>query len=171
MPATAVRRPVPAIVFLLILSLLAAIVWWRVLHRASDASTPNGTKNSCSSSAPSKPVALPAPKSVSLTVLNGNGKSGLAATISNQLKARGFKIAKYGNDDPVAGVAEIRYTSKYATAATVVKAYLPGATLVHLDGTTAGVTVSLGAKFAALASATAVQKALSTASKAPAPTC
>ncbi|MGI8880029.1 MAG: LytR C-terminal domain-containing protein [Jatrophihabitans sp.] len=171
MPANAVRRPVPAIVFLLILSLLAAIVWWRVLHRASDASTPKGTKSNCSTSAPSKPVTLPAPKAVSLTVLNGNGKSGLAATISNQLKARGFKIAKYGNDDPVTGVAEIRYTTKFATAATVVKAYLPGATLVPLDGTAAGVTVSLGAKFAALASAAAVKKALTTASQAPAPTC
>lgn len=170
MPATAVRRPVPAIVFLLVLSLLAAIVWWRVLHRASEASTPKSNK-SCSTSAANKPVALPTPKTVSLTVLNGNGKSGLAATISNQLKARGFRIAKYGNDDPVAGVAEIRYTTKFATAATVVKAYLPGATLIPLDGTTAGVTVSLGAKFAALASAAAVKKALITASKAPAPTC
>ena len=39
MAGTSVRRPIPAVVFILLLSLLSAIVWYRVLNR-SPASTP-----------------------------------------------------------------------------------------------------------------------------------
>lgn len=173
MAAAGTRRPIPALIFLLVLSLLAAVVWWRVLHRADQSSGATG-KNSCSSSSSSsgaKPSALPRPAKVSVTVLNGNGKSGLAATVSKQLHARGFKISTYGNDDPVAGVAEIRYASTYAASATVLHAYIPGATLVLRSSTPAGVTVSLGAKFRSLASTKQVKAALTKASTAPAPAC
>ncbi|MDQ1721771.1 MAG: hypothetical protein QOI26_1505, partial [Pseudonocardiales bacterium] len=33
------RRPLPALAFLLALSILTGIVWWRVLHRAEPAGT------------------------------------------------------------------------------------------------------------------------------------
>jgi hypothetical protein len=171
MAAAGARRPIPALIFLLLLSLLAAIVWWRVLHRAQQTGTGRTSSSCAQPSGTAARTVLPAPSKVRVTVLNGNGKSGLAASVSRQLRARGFKIATYGNDDPVAGVGEVRYTAAYAPAATVVHAYFPGAVLVVRSVTPSGVTVSLGAKFKAVATSAQVKVALAKASAAPAPTC
>jgi membrane protein implicated in regulation of membrane protease activity len=46
MAAAGARRPIPALIFLLLLALLTAIVWWRVLHRAEQTST-GRTSSSC----------------------------------------------------------------------------------------------------------------------------
>ena len=37
MATSTARRPLPALAFLLALSLLTALVWWRVLHRSDSA--------------------------------------------------------------------------------------------------------------------------------------
>jgi LytR cell envelope-related transcriptional attenuator len=170
MAAAGTRRPIPAIVFLLVLSLLAAVVWWRVLHRADEAGAGSGARSSCSQ--PTGTAAkLPSPSRVRVTVLNGNGKAGMAASVSRQLRARGFRIATYGNDDPVSAVAVIRYAASYATSATVLHAYFPGATLVLSSSAPAGVTVTLGTKFKSIATAAQVRTALAKAGTAPAPTC
>ena len=115
MAATGNRRPFPAIAFLLILSLLAAVVWWRVLHRADQDSTTTTTNNPTCSTQTAKASALPAPKSIKVTVLNGNGRSGLAESVGKQLKSRGFKSVVWGNDDStVSGVGDPRLTSRDA---------------------------------------------------------
>jgi LytR cell envelope-related transcriptional attenuator len=173
MATTGTRRPFPAIAFLLILSLVAAIVWWRVLHRADQTgATQNTGSSSCARpTAGATAAALPAVGRVKVTVLNGNGRAGLAATVSKQLKARGFKSVAVGNDDPVSGVGEIRYAAAYAASATVLHAYFPGTILVLRASTPAGATVSLGSKYRALATASQVRAALVRASSAPAPTC
>ena len=171
MAAAGARRPIPALIFLLLLSLLAAIVWWRVLHRAEQTSTGQSSSSCARPSGTATKAVLPSPAKVRVTVLNGNGRSGLAASVSRQLRARGFKIATYGNDEPVAGVGEVRYTAAYASDATVVHAYFPGTVLVVRAGTPSGVTVSLGAKFKTMATRAQVKAALAKASTAPAPTC
>ena len=171
MAAAGARRPIPALIFLLLLSLLAAIVWWRVLHRAEEASTGHSSSSCARPSGSAAKTVLPSPAKVRVTVLNGNGRSGLAAIVSRQLRTRGFKIATYGNDDPIAGVGEIRYAAAYAPAATVVHAYFPGTVLVVRSGTPSGVTVSLGAKFKAMATRAQAKAALAKASTAAVPTC
>lgn len=170
MATTGTRRPFPAIAFLLILSLIAAIVWWRVLHRADQSSATPSKSNSCARPTGGT-TALPAVNRIKVTVLNGNGRAGLAATVSKQLKARGFRTVTYGNDDPVSGVGEIRYAAAYAASATVLHAYFPGTTLVLRASTPTGATVSLGAKFRAMATTSQARAALVKASSAPAPTC
>jgi hypothetical protein len=142
-----------------------------VLHRAEQTGTGRTSSSCARPSGTAAKTVLPAPSKVRVTVLNGNGTSGLAASVSRQLRARGFKIVTYGNDDPVAGVGEVRYTAAYAPAAAVVHAYFPGSVLVVNASTPSGVTVSLGAKFKTMATRAQVIAALAKASAAPAPTC
>src|ERR1022692_1258885 len=124
------RRPVPALAFLLALLVLTAIVWWRVLHRdqSDSGSSGNGLTagtlvQSCNSSGSPKFV-LPRPASVTIKVINGSTKDGLAATVLTDLKARGFKTTGTDTVTDTAQlttlsteVAEIRYgTSGKANA-------------------------------------------------------
>ncbi len=169
MAGPSARRPIPALVFLLALSLLSGLVWWRVLHRGSESSastTPTPSHSTCVTT-PARVVALPKPTTVTLKVLNSTNTSGLAKTVSSELHARGFKIADYGNDPvPGAGVAEIRYGPKALAAARLTSIYLPGSVLVADKDTTTAVTVSLGAKYKTLATAAQVAAGL----KKPTPT-
>lgn len=62
-----------------------------------------------------KPAAKPTvpAKQISVRVLNGTDRAGLAATVAGQLKSKGFKVVKVGNT-PEAGVA--KSTLRYGTA-------------------------------------------------------
>lgn len=156
------RRPLPALVFLLALLLLSGLVWWRVVHRVDSAHPTQAVSPTCTTRT-TKPVALPSPKSVQVTVLNSTGKANLATTVSGQLRAKGFRIARVGNDPKaVAGVAEIRYGPKAVAAARLTQIYLPGSTLVPNSGTSAGVVVSLGGKYTSLATDAQVARGRST---------
>src|SRR4051794_36805468 len=102
------RRPLPALVALLALTLLTALVWWRVLHR--DSGTDKSTA-SCDKTKSTQTV-LPRPASITVYVLNSTTRSGLAKTTASALTKRGFKISGYGNDTGkpvIPGVAEIRF--------------------------------------------------------------
>ncbi|MDQ1738906.1 MAG: hypothetical protein QOE53_558, partial [Pseudonocardiales bacterium] len=115
------RRPLPALAFLLALSILTAIVWWRVLHRpepAGNASQPTVTPSaSCTPAA--KAVRLPAPAAVSVVVLNGAGRDLLATKVSGQLKSRGFTMGTPGTTTALTGVGEIRYGAAGRAGATL----------------------------------------------------
>ena len=179
MAATSVRRPIPAVVFILLLSLLSAIVWYRVLNR-SPSSSATGSKSTSHSCAPkavqttptgkataakAKPIAWPATAAVHVSVLNGTQRNGLARSVAAQLKARGFKIGAVTNDPtgPVA-VTQVRYGATAATAARLLQLYLPGSTLVANSSTTPTVVVSLGASYRSLATNAAVARAKRTGS-------
>lgn len=161
------RRPLPALAFLLALSILTGIVWWRVLHRAE----PRGTASSPTPSQSarctpgSRAVKLPTPASVTVTVLNGAGREQLASTVSNQLKGRGFATGTPGNAPPLTGVAEIRFGTAGRSGATLLSYYLPGAKLASAGRRDAKVEVVLGSGFRALASAATVSRAVANASK------
>ena len=93
MSVSTARRPLPALAFLLVLSVLTAIVWWRVLHRpdASSSTAPPSHSAAPLTCAPGKAVRLPPARSVLVVVLNGANRDQLATQVSTQLKARGFR--------------------------------------------------------------------------------
>jgi hypothetical protein len=145
MSAPVTRRPLPALVLLIVLTLLTALVWWRLLQR-------DGNKSKCGSG----PVTttLPAPALITVTVLNSTDRKGLARTAADQLQKAGFKISTFGNDighAPIPGVAEIRFSTDQADAATLLRYYIRGATMAHSTGTAQGVlAVSMGMRFHAV---------------------
>jgi LytR cell envelope-related transcriptional attenuator len=153
------RRPLPALVFLLGLSLLTALVWWRVIHR-SDSSSSSSASSSC---APASNTAVPQPAAVTVNVLNSTDRAHLARSVAGSLRKIGFHVTGYGNDDPgivVNGVAEIRYGPKGNDAATLLSFYLPGATLVATQRSDSGVVVSLGTKFHSVSTTAQARKAM-----------
>lgn len=164
------RRPLPALMLLLALTLLTALVWWRVLHRddgQASANTPCPT--------PSVTAALlPRPSSVSVSVLNSTTRPGIARATATTLTKLGFKVAGFGNDAPkvhVTGVAEIRFGPAQMKDASLLTYYFPLAKLVPRVGEPAGlVVVSLGAKFKAVATSRAAVAAMRSAHITLAPT-
>lgn len=155
MTSPGIRRPLPALIFVLALCLLAALVWWRVLNRDDPAPEHQAT---CSTTPAQPPTQLPKPAAVTLSVLNSTNHNGLGASVLALLKKDGFKIpAAAGNDTtPVAGVAEIRYGPTGTGGALLLAYYLPGSTLVTTDSANSTVVLSIGAKYKSLATAAAV---------------
>ena len=160
------RRPLPALAFLLALSVLTGIVWWRVLHRPEPADpvrTPVAGQPTCTPGA--QPARLPTPRSVRVVVLNGSGRDLLASRTSGQLKSRGFTVGTPGTTSPLGGVAEIRYGTAGRSGATLLGYHVPGAKLVPASRTDARITLVLGSGFRALAPAETVNKALAAVTK------
>lgn len=177
------RRPLPALVAIAALTLLTALVWFRVLHRSNaQATATNSTCPTPTVSAPA-PSALPKPGLVTLVVLNSTERNGLAGGVRTVLLKDGFQIpsqaagdgTQYGGHGLITGVGEIRFGPSERVAAALVSYYLPGATLVQTDASGATVIVSLGQAFVSVASPAAVTAAIAAAhqhvtSPAPSPT-
>lgn len=156
-PSTA-RRPLPALVFLLILALLTAIVWWRVIHRVSSEASAAKPSPSCS---PAAVTVVPPPTTVTVHILNATNRQGLAAGVRSKLAKAGFVVADIGNDDvPIAGVAEIRYGPAGRAAGKLVAYYFPAATLIGSARTDNQVEIALGAKFTAVSTTAIVKQAM-----------
>lgn len=164
------RRPLPALVLLIALTLLTSLVWWRVLHR-DDGQAAAGSK--CPKPGSSASL-LPRPASVAVSVLNSTTRTGLARSTATTLTKIGFKVAGYANDLPkvhVAGFAEIRFGPDQRKDAALLAYYFPGAKLVPLAADPhAIVVVSLGAKFKGVATARTAGAAMSSAHVSLAPT-
>ena len=88
------RRPIPPLIFLLVLALAAAGVWWNVLrqHEAQSAD-----KAEACATAQQAPPSLD-PATVSVRVLNSTDAPGLAQTVADELGARGFTVSEVAND-------------------------------------------------------------------------
>jgi hypothetical protein len=161
MPASTSRRPVPALAFLLALTVLTAIVWWRVLHRDETNATTTGTVKT--TQAPTctpqgAKIVLPKPSSVTVKVRNGAGRDGLAGSVLSQLKSRGFATSTKDTITSQAElttlateVAEIRFGPSGKNAATLLSYYFTGSKLVPISRSDASVDVVLGKKFGNLA--------------------
>ena len=161
------RRPLPALLMIGVLSLLAGAVWWQVLQRPV---TSAGATAGCVSVAPGQ---LPSPKAVQVRVYNATERSGLARNIAGQLTSRGFRINTTGNAPlstirGVQGVAEVRYGPAGAGAARLLHLYFPGSQLLPDARTDSVVDVALGPRFRALASQGQLARTLR-ATTAPAP--
>ncbi len=169
MAGASARRPIPALIFLLALSLLSGLVWFRVLNRDNGAAGPGagaGGSTTATVCVPrtAKPAALPKPQAVTVSVLNAAGTTGLARSVGDALKGRGFRLGAIGNDQATgAAVTQIRYGPKAAAAARLVQLYLPGSKLVPNNGSSRVVVVAIGTSYKSLASAAQVNKAKGTA--------
>lgn len=154
MAGSSARRTIPAIVFILLLSMISGLVWWRVLHRDTTpakhvAITPPSSTHCVTVT--SKPVSWPAPSSITVSVLNATNKTGLAASVTTVLRQRGFKALKPSDDVKTSAATEVRYAARYRTAARLVQLYVPGAKLVTTPSTSATIVVAVGSTFKALA--------------------
>jgi len=135
------RRALPALVFLLVLSVLAGVTWLKVIDGVDDraAAVACGTSQVSSS----KPQ---------VRVYNATAREGLARTVAGQLVGRGYAIVATDNDPlsgirPVEGSAEVRYGPAGARQAALVRRQVPGATLYKDARQGSIVDLVLGEKF------------------------
>ncbi len=173
------RRPLPAVVFIGALTILTAIVWVRVLDRGT--ATGASATSACTTPTPTLPRVLPYDEHVSVIVLNSTDRANLAGKTKTALQKLHFKVVSAANDEPsygghgdIAGVGEIRFGPSAAAGATLLRYYLPDATMVRTDSSSPTVIVALGEKFTALQTTTVVGAAMqhdgiTRTSKSPAP--
>jgi hypothetical protein len=154
------RRPLPPLIFLLVLALAALATWWYVL-RQDDQQTAKEEK-ACQSAEAAAPPTLD-PKTLHLNVYNATDTAGLATSVSTALKERGFLVDEVANDPTgrtVTGVGELRHGARGGEAAKYVAVYLPGAGDFQDTRATAVVDVVIGPDFTTLATPDAVAAAL-----------
>lgn len=139
------QRVVFGIVVLLVLCAGggAALVWTgRWDPGADDRASTAATAPACATPAPAP---LLAPAEVSVEVLNGTARKGLAATVAGELRTRGFVVSRVANAPVAAGpvTATVSYPAASLPQARAVAARIPEAALAEDPAATA-VTVSLG---------------------------
>lgn len=144
------------IVTLLVLAALVAGGWfgWRA-WRGSGNERP-ATVRVCRT--PTAAPSPPAPKQVTLAVLNASPRVGLAHQVAAALRARGFHVARVGNtSDRVTAPAAVRYAAGAEAAARTVAEQVVGSVLVPAPA--GGVVLELGPNFRTLAAADQVASA------------
>jgi cbb3-type cytochrome oxidase subunit 3 len=140
------RRPLPPIIFLLVLALVALGVWWNVFRQDAER---QAEQDAACAEAEAAPQALD-PATVSVRVYNASDQGGLAQSVADDLGARGFTIAEVANDPTgrkVTGVGEVRHGVSGKTTAAFVALYLPGAGLWQDVRSTQQVDLVLGPEF------------------------
>jgi len=154
------RRPVPALIFLLVLALAALGIWWNVL---SDEQTRAEAQAAACSIASEAPASLD-PATVTLRVFNASDLAGKANEVATTLQSRGFVVQEIANDPSdheVTGVGEVRYGTNGSEAAAFVRLYLPAATERRDTRADGLVDLVIGPEFAGLATQDDVAAALS----------
>jgi hypothetical protein len=156
------RRPLPPLIFLALLAVVAGAVWWNVFREeAKD----TAAEAAACETAQQAPASLD-PKTVSVRVLNATDQAGLAQKVADELTRRGFVVAEVANDASereVTGVGELRYGPRGNEAASYISVYLPDGGDYLDTRATAQVDFVLGPEFVfpdSLASPGAVAAAL-----------
>jgi LytR cell envelope-related transcriptional attenuator len=139
------RRALPALVFLIVLCVLAGITWMRVLDRVGGRTQAAGCGTAAVSSS-----------RIQVRVYNATAREGLARRVAGQLISRGYAIVGTDNDPlagirPVEGAAEVRYGPAGAKQAAQVRRQVPGAALYKDARQGPVVDLVLGEKFRRLA--------------------
>jgi hypothetical protein len=153
------RRPLPALVFLLVLALAALFVWWNVL---SDERARDQAQAAACSSAEQVPTELD-PATVTVRVYNAGDEAGSAGSVAATLTSRGFVVEEVANDPTdheVTGVGELRFGKLGEGAADYLRLFMPGATDREDTRATSLVDVVIGPDFKGLASEEQVAAAL-----------
>jgi len=159
------RRPIPALIFLLVLALFAVGVWWKVLQRDEErrAAAPDpcipGT---------AAPFSVD-PATVQIRVYNASDVEGLAAQVRTELLGRGMQVTEVANDPTdrdVQGVGEVRFGDLGRSQAMFVAANFPGLLSVPDTRSNAVVDIVLGPGFAGMVPPEQVPAALSSAQSA-----
>ena len=159
-PGARRRRPLPALVLLLVLALAALFVWWNVL---SDEHARDEAQAAACSSATAVPDAVD-PATVTVRVYNASDQAGKAGEVKTTLESRGFVVAETANDPTefeVTGPGELRFGARGRGAAEYLGLFLPGATQRADDRATDVVDLVIGPDFAGLATEDQVAAALS----------
>jgi hypothetical protein len=159
------RRPLPPLIFLLVLALAAAGVWWNVLRVEKQEAAEQ--EQACEEVADAPTSVDPA--TVNLRVFNATDTAGLANTVAEALRARGFVIGEVANDSSgreVTGVGELRHGPRGTEAAEYVRLTLPGAGDFLDTRADATVDVVVGPEFTTLATPEEVAAALAPAASA-----
>jgi hypothetical protein len=171
------RRPLPALLILVILAATSAIVWVNVLHQAA-----NSTAQAVCPAGKSTPAKLPtltplaytalnsvapAPATqVKVRVLNATTQTGLAGRVDTAIQALGFVQAAPPADDPryplgdMRCFGQIRFGPNGAAAARTVSFIVPCAQLVRDNRQDASVDLALGAYATDLAPTPAAKQVL-----------
>ncbi|MQA25479.1 MAG: LytR family transcriptional regulator [Micromonosporaceae bacterium] len=105
-------------------ALAASFVLWAILRDSQAKDDP--AEQNCPQGAVPAATAVPEPKNMKLNVYNDTDQRGLAKRVAGQLKSRGFKIGKVGNDpdpDPVKGTALLRFGPDGLGGAHLLRAY------------------------------------------------
>lgn len=157
------RRPIPPLIFLVVLAILALGVWWKVIRTDEESST--ASKASCTLTANEQQLAdLGNLGNIKVHVLNGSGKTGLAATIQAELAGRGFAVLDIANaESGYPGVGKIEYGTGNEFQAQMLQQHLAGFDIDRSNQITDGtLAVTAGQQFTALAdpnaAATGVQE-------------
>jgi hypothetical protein len=154
------RRPLPGLIFLLVLALAALGVWWNVL---TDEKARDQAQAAACSSASAAPEALE-PSTVTLRVFNASDQAGKASDVASTLQSRGFVVEEIANDqsdNQVTGVGEFRFGPRGKGAAAYLQLFLPGATERPDTRATDVVDLVIGPQFTGLATQDQVAAALS----------
>ena len=153
------RRPLPPLIFLLVLALAAGAVWWNVLRQDRERRAEQAA--ACATIEAAPPSLDPA--TVSVRVHNATEEAGLAQTVAEELRTRGFTITEVANDPTereVTGPGEVRYGARGGDAAAFLGAFLPGAGEYLDTRATAVVDLVIGPEYAGLATPEDVAAAL-----------
>lgn len=164
------RRPLPPLIFLLVLAVIALGTWWYVLHQNS---ANEAARAAACSSAAEAPPSL-APSTVTVRVLNATSKPGLASAVAKELQSRGFTVSEVGNDSSgrkVTGVGEIRHGPRGKEAAAYLGVYMKGGSDYLDTRATASVDIVIGPDFKQLSTPDEVAAALKPGSAAASATC
>lgn len=162
------RRPLPALVLLVVLATAGIVVWTNVLRTANDSTA----QSSCAASADT-PDGLPTihplpytalddvppvpPTQVRVRTLNASTQVGLADRIALELRQQGFPQVGSPANDPrypkgdMRCFGQIRFGANGASAARTLSLVVPCAQLVRDNRQDASVDLALGTYFTDLA--------------------
>jgi hypothetical protein len=162
------RRPIPPLIFLLVLALAALAVWWNVLRDEQDRDAAQAA--ACTTAAAAPPSLDPS--TLSVRVFNATDTAGLAQSVAAELQGRGFVVDEVANDPTgrdVTGVGEIRHGPRGNDGAAYLGLFLRDAGDYLDTRATAQVDLVIGPEFTfpdSLSSPEDVAAALSTVSSA-----
>jgi hypothetical protein len=120
--------------------------------------------NSCPAGAVKvKTRPLPVPGQIKINVYNGTNTDGLATTVANEFRDRGFTVATVG-EAPAKfdGVSKLVFGPKELAAATVVNSYFLGSadTKFDVERSSDVVDVTIGSQYTTLGTKTEVSQSL-----------
>jgi LytR cell envelope-related transcriptional attenuator len=155
------RRPIPPLVFLLVLALAALAVWWNVLRQEADRQ--ESLEAACDSAAAAVPSLDPA--TVTVRVLNASDTAGQAQRVAGTLRSRGFVVEEVGNDGTsrrgdITGVGEVRHGPLGEEAARFLAVHQPGVPLYQDTRASGTVDMVIGPEWVPLIPPEAVAQEL-----------
>lgn len=111
------------------------------MPKTSTAPTTPATRSGGSPSAtpatapsPTPTPAVRSPSQITVAVLNGSGRTGIAHRTADQATAAGYQVKKVGNTDAAARVSTIYYRPGFQAAAKALQRRFPGFTQVKPAG-------------------------------------